>query len=32
MENDTRIAIDVAKAAFEIAVSKRPGRVDLRER
>ena len=32
MQNDTRIAVDVAKAVFEIAVSDRPGRVTRRER
>lgn len=32
MRNDTRIAVDVAKAVFEIAVSDRPGRVTRRER
>jgi hypothetical protein len=32
MQNDTRIAVDVAKAVFEIAVSDRPGRVSRRER
>jgi transposase len=32
MANDTRIAVDVAKAVFEIAVSDRPGRVSRRER
>lgn len=32
MPNDTRIAVDVAKAVFEIAVSDRPGRVTRRER
>lgn len=32
MSNDTRIAIDVAKAVFEIAVSDRPGHVVRRER
>jgi len=31
MQNDTRIAVDVAKAVFEIAVSDRPGRVSGRE-
>jgi hypothetical protein len=25
MENDTRIAVDLAKSVFEIAVSDRPG-------
>ena len=25
MQNDTRIAVDVAKAVFEVAVSDRPG-------
>ena len=32
MENDTRIAVDVAKAVFEVAVSVRPGHVARRER
>jgi len=32
MQNDTRIAVDVAKAVFEVAVSDRPGRVVRRER
>lgn len=32
MSNDTRIAVDVAKAVFEIAISDRPGRVRRRER
>ena len=32
MQNDTRIAVDLAKAVFEIAVSDRPGRVRRRER
>ena len=32
MSNDTRIAVDVAKAVFEIAVSDRPGHVARRER
>ena len=32
MQNDTRIAVDVAKAVFEVAVSDRPGRVTRRER
>ena len=32
MENDTRVAVDIAKAVFEIAVSDRPGRVARRER
>ena len=32
MQDDTRIAVDVAKAVFEIAVSDRPGRVSRRER
>ena len=32
MSNDTRIAIDVAKAVFEIAISDRPGHVVRRER
>jgi transposase len=32
MSNDTRIAVDVAKAVFEIAVSDRPGHVVRRER
>jgi transposase len=32
MSNDTRIAVDVAKAVFEIAISNRPGHVVRRER
>jgi transposase len=32
MQNDTRIAVDLAKAVFEIAVSDRPGRRSRRER
>jgi transposase len=32
MSKDTRIAVDVAKAVFEIAISDRPGRVSRRER
>src|SRR5512134_437939 len=32
MGNDTRIAVDVAKAVFEVAISDRPGRVSRRER
>ena len=32
MQNDTRIAVDVAKAVFEVAVSDRPGHVSRRER
>jgi len=32
MSNDTRIAVDVAKAVFEIAISDRPGHVSRRER
>jgi transposase len=32
MQNDTRIAVDLAKAVFEIALSDRPGRVARRER
>ncbi len=32
MQNDTRIAVDVAKSVFELAVSDRPGRVVRRER
>ena len=32
MSNDTRIAVDVAKAVFEIAISDRPGQVTRRER
>ena len=32
MQNDTRIAVDVAKAVFGIAVSDRPGRVSRGER
>jgi hypothetical protein len=32
MQNDTRIAVHLAKTVFEIAVSNRPGRVSRRER
>jgi transposase len=32
MSNDTRIAVDVAKAVFEIGISDRPGHVSRRER
>jgi transposase len=32
MQNDTRIAVDLAKAVFEVAVSERPGRVARGER
>jgi transposase len=32
MSNDTRIAVDVAKAVFELAISDRPGHVACRER
>lgn len=32
MKNDTRIAVDVAKAVFEVAVSAHPGRVSRRAR
>jgi transposase len=32
MSNDTRIAVDVAKAVFELAISDRPGHVSRRER
>ncbi len=32
MSNDTRIAVDVAKAVFEIAICDRPGHVTRRER
>jgi transposase len=32
MQNDTRIAVDLAKSVFEIAVSHQPGRVARRER
>jgi transposase len=32
MQNDTRIAVDLAKAVFEIAVSNHPGQVARRER
>ena len=32
MQNDTRIAVDLAKSVFEIAVSDRPGKVVRRER
>jgi transposase len=32
MSNDTRIAVDVAKAVFEVAISNRPGHVTRRER
>ncbi len=27
MQNDTRTAVDIAKAVFEVAISDRPGRV-----
>jgi hypothetical protein len=27
VQNDTRIAVDIAKAVFEIALSQTPGRV-----
>jgi transposase len=32
MQNDTLVAVDVAKEVFEVAVSDRPGRVTLRKR
>ena len=32
MQNDTRIAVDLAKSVFEVAVSERPGRISRRER
>ena len=32
MENDTLVAVDIAKEVFEVAVSDRPGRVVLRKR
>ena len=32
MHNDTRMAVDLAKSVFELAVSDRPGRVARRER
>src|SRR5947208_16143238 len=32
MSNDTRIAVDVAKAVFEVAISERAGHVVRRER
>lgn len=32
MQNDTRIAVDLAKSVFEVAVSHQPGRVTRRER
>jgi len=32
MQNDTRIAVDLAKAVFEVAISERPGRISRRER
>ena len=32
MSNDTRIAVDVAKAVFELAISDRAGHVAPRER
>jgi transposase len=32
VQNDTRIAVDVAKSVFEVAVSVRPGQVARRER
>jgi len=32
MQNDTLIAVDLAKAVFEVAVSTRPGRIDKGER
>jgi len=32
VQNDTRIAVDVAKAVFEVAVSTHPGRVSRRAR
>ncbi len=32
MQNDTLVAVDIAKEVFEVAVSDRPGRVALRKR
>ena len=32
MRNDTRIAVDLAKTVFEVAVSDHPGRIARRER
>ena len=32
MENDTLVAVDIAKEVLEVAVSDRPGRVALRKR
>jgi transposase len=32
MQNDTRIAVDIAKTVFEVSVSDRPGRVSRHER
>jgi len=32
VENDTLVAVDIAKEVFEVAVSDRPGRVALRKR
>jgi hypothetical protein len=32
MSDDSRIAVDIAKAVFEIAISDRPGHARQRER
>jgi transposase len=32
VQNDTLVAVDIAKEVFEVAVSDRPGRVALRKR
>ena len=32
MTNDTRIAVDLAKSVFEVAVSSQPGKIDERHR
>src|SRR4051812_40119619 len=32
MQNDTLIAVDLAKSVFEIAVSQRPGKISERQR
>ena len=32
MSNDTRIAVDLAKSVFEVAVSSQPGKIDERHR
>ena len=32
MQNDTRIAVDLAETVFEVAISDRPGRIARRER